>query len=67
MGENAIVLFATHVVSDIESIADKVIIINKGVILAEGKPQELIASVENAKTLEDVYMHFFGNVEKEKC
>ncbi len=67
MGENAIVLFATHVVSDIESIADKVIIMNKGVILAEGKPQELIASVENAKTLEDVYMHFFGNVEKEKC
>lgn len=67
LGENAIVLFATHVVADIEQIADKVIIMNKGVILAEGNPQELIESVENAESLEDVYMHFFGNVEKEKC
>lgn len=66
MGENAVVLFATHVVSDIESIADKVIIMNKGVILTEGKPQELIDSIENVESLEDVYMHFFGNAEKEK-
>lgn len=67
IGKNAVVLFATHVVSDIESIAENAIIMNKGVILAEGKPNELIKSVKNAESLEDVYMYYLGNTEKEKC
>lgn len=67
VGEKAIVLFATHVVADVESIAKEVIIMNKGIVLAKGKPAELIKSIENAKTLEDVYMHYFGDSETEKC
>lgn len=67
MGENSIVIFATHVVSDIETIATDVIIMNKGIFLKSGKPLELIKSVENAKSLEDVYMHYFGELGTDKC
>lgn len=67
IGKNAIVVFATHVVSDIESIAQEVIIMNKGVVLAQGKPNKLIENTENAKNLEDVYMYYFGDLEHETC
>lgn len=58
-----IVLYTTHVVSDIESIADEVLLIKKGKIIKKGTPSELIASLdENGKDsdLEDVYMYYFG-------
>lgn len=67
IGENSIVLFATHVVSDIEFISNKVIIMDHGNILAFDTPDNLISSIPEAETLEDVYMHYFGDVEEEKC
>lgn len=41
ISENKIILFATHVVSDIENTADKIMIIDKGKIVNCGKPVEL--------------------------
>ncbi len=67
VSENSTVLFATHVVSDIEEIADKVIILSEGVVLAFDTPQSLIANTPNAKKLEDVYMYYFGEAEDELC
>lgn len=43
---NKIVIFATHVVSDIEFIARRVIMLKKGVILHNTAPQELIGEME---------------------
>lgn len=40
-----IVLFATHVVSDIEGIADRILLLKKGEIVAEGTPEHLIQSI----------------------
>lgn len=45
LSKDKIILFATHVVSDIECIADRVLLIKKGEIVAEGTPEELIASM----------------------
>lgn len=45
LSKDRIILFATHVVSDIECIADKVVMINNGEILGCDSPRALIASV----------------------
>lgn len=58
-GENAIVLFATHVVSDIETIAREIIIMKQGNVLAVDSPANLIKSTPGSKTVEDVYMYYF--------
>lgn len=45
LSKNKIILFATHVVSDIECIADKVLLLKKGEIIADGTPSELIEAM----------------------
>lgn len=45
LSKNKIIFFATHVVSDIECIADSVILLKKGKIVKQGTPIELIDSV----------------------
>lgn len=62
LAKECIVLWTTHIVSDIETIADDVILMKKGKLVAHGTPAELI---ENAggRDLEDVYMHFLGEDE----
>ena len=40
-----ITLLSTHIVSDVESIADKIAIINKGKIVAFDSPQEILTSL----------------------
>ena len=44
--QNHIVLLATHVVSDVECIANQVLLMNSGTLLKSGTPEELIASIE---------------------
>ncbi len=43
---NKIVIFATHVVSDVEYIAKNIIMLKKGVILNNAPPQELTKNIE---------------------
>ena len=42
LSKDQIILFATHVVSDIECIADKVLLVKSGEIIATGTPVQLI-------------------------
>ena len=42
---NKIVLIATHVVADVEYIAKEIIILKKGVIIDDAKPEELVKSI----------------------
>lgn len=46
LSKDKIILFATHVVSDIECIADHVLLIKKGQIVATGTPVELIEKMQ---------------------
>lgn len=46
VGENTIVLLSTHIVSDIESIADKIIIMKKGKVLYYDTPENLLESMK---------------------
>ena len=59
LSKDKIILFATHVVSDIECIADHVLLIKKGQIVATGTPVELIEKMQGKVaeitcTLDDV-------------
>ncbi len=67
LAKNRIVLLATHIVSDIESIADEVLLMKKGQLLRMDPPAELIAAIPDTWTpvafrlnLEDVYLYFLG-------
>lgn len=62
LAKDCIVLWTTHIVSDIESIADDVILMQHGRLVAHGRPAELVAGV-NGRDLEDVYMAYLGEDE----
>ena len=55
----ASILVSTHVLPVAEAVADRVIIIHKGRIVAEGKPHEL-KEIFGAKELEDIYLEVTG-------
>jgi len=45
--QDKIVLLSTHIVSDVEYIAGDILVMKKGEFIHEGKPYEIIRSVEN--------------------
>jgi ABC-2 type transport system ATP-binding protein len=57
----ASVLLVTHFMDEAERLCDRVIIIDHGRIIAEGSPQDLIDSVDGAKSLEDVFVALTPN------
>lgn len=68
LAKDRIVLLATHIVSDIESIADNVLLMKKGKLLKLDTPANLISSLpEDRKpelgyaSLEDVYLFYLGD------
>lgn len=58
LSKDRIILLATHVVSDVESIADRILIMKDGCLVADDVPSTLVESVKG-NNLEDVYMHYF--------
>ena len=46
LARERIVLLATHVVTDVECIADRVLLMNKGKLLKADRPENLIASIQ---------------------
>ena len=59
LAQNKIVFLTTHIVSDIESIANDVLLMKQGELVAHGAPDALIAAVRG-QNLEDVYMAYLG-------
>ena len=59
LAQDRIVFLTTHIVSDIESIADDVLLMKQGELVMHGAPEALIASC-GGKDLEDVYMAYLG-------
>ena len=64
LAKESIVLWTTHIVSDIESIADDVILMKSGKLVTHGRPDELVKAV-NGRDLEDVYMYHLGEDDKD--
>lgn len=61
LSKERIVIISTHIVSDIETIADNVLLIRSGRIIDSGSVKELSDKVVNAdKNLENLYMQYYG-------
>ncbi len=64
LGKNRIVLLSTHIVADVEAIADMLFIMKNGQVLTKGSVEELKAQVSARMrmdvTLEDVYLYYFN-------
>lgn len=79
LSEDRIVFIATHVVSDVESVAKEILLIKNGRLLRKGTPEELEKQVSRAEeyvpvseerhygvSLEDVYMYYIEEKQAEE-
>jgi ABC-type multidrug transport system ATPase subunit len=57
MASERIIVFSTHICSDVESVASRVAIVNHGTLLAEGRPSQLM---QGRTSLEDAYLQIVG-------
>lgn len=67
LSKSCILLIATHVVSDVEDVADEIIFLNRGKIVAQGSRDELLKKYREFSfgsrrpgNLEDIYLQIFG-------
>ncbi len=58
IGKEKTVIFSTHILSEVSAVCDRVIIINKGKIVGEGTPGELIQKAGNKEV---IYVKIKGN------
>lgn len=63
LSQGKIILMATHVVSDIQSIAKEIIILKSGKVVSKDSVANLCEQYGDVKDLEDVYMKIFGEDE----
>lgn len=61
LSQSCIIIFATHVVSDVETDADGILLLKKGVLIDYDTPQSLIKKIPSAHSLEDVYLTLLGD------
>ncbi len=61
LGNNKTVLFSSHILQEVEAICDRVIIINKGTIVADDQLSNLQKANKNSHT---VLVHFKENIDK---
>lgn len=63
LAQNSIVLVATHVVSDVEHVANEILLLKEGQLVDKAPPADLIEKYAAGGTLEDVYLAIFGEDE----
>ncbi len=64
LGKEKIVIVSTHIISDIESIADNIVMIKQGKLIENGTVDELVSKVKSdEKNLENLYMQYYGGSE----
>lgn len=62
LANDKIVIISTHIVSDIETIADRILLIKQGELIDEGTVPELCEKVKDGeKNLENLYMQYYGD------
>ena len=60
MAQEHIILVATHVVSDVETVANGIVLLQSGNIVDFAPVQTLVAKYAPGQGLEQVYLHIFG-------
>ncbi len=60
LAENRTILVATHVVSDIETVAKEILLLKEGTLVRKAPPTQLIDEFAPGGRIEDVYLALFG-------
>jgi ABC-2 type transport system ATP-binding protein len=63
--EGKTIVYSSHILDVVERVCNRVIIIDKGKLLLDGRPDELVAS-HNAGTLERLFTNLTGGAELER-
>lgn len=63
--EGKTIVYSSHILDVVERVCDRVVIIDKGKLLLDGRPDELVAS-HNAGTLEKLFTQLTGGSELEQ-
>ena len=63
--EGKTIVYSSHILDVVERVCDRVIIIDKGKLLLDGKPEELVAT-HNSGTLERLFTELTGGTELER-
>jgi ABC-2 type transport system ATP-binding protein len=63
--EGKTILYSSHILDVVERVCDRVIIIDKGRLLVDGAPDDLIAA-HGAETLEKLFTRLTGNTDLER-
>lgn len=63
--EGKTIVYSSHILDVVERVCDRVIIIDKGRLIVDGKPDELVAS-RNAGSLERLFTQLTGGAELER-
>ena len=54
MSGERIIIFSTHICSDVESVATRIAIVDRGMLLADDAPRNLLRA---GGSLEEAYLH----------
>ncbi len=60
LAKTTIVLLATHVVSDVETVADSILLLREGELVDMDSPNNLVEKYAPGEDLEQVYLKIFG-------
>ena len=63
--EGKTIIYSSHILDVVERVCDRVIIIDKGKVLVDGRPDELVVS-HNSGTLERLFTQLTGGSELER-
>ncbi len=63
LAEDRIIIVATHVVSDVEHVANEILLLKDGQLVDRAAPAALVEKYAPGGTLEDVYLSIFGEDE----
>ena len=63
LAQDRIILVATHVVSDVEHVANEILLLKDGGLVDHAAPAALVEKYAPGGTLEDVYLSIFGEDE----
>jgi ABC-2 type transport system ATP-binding protein len=65
LSPNRVILFSTHIISEVAALSDRVMVINEGALLADGTLAELSRSAAIAEQdLEGIFAHLIRNADK---
>lgn len=56
--KNRTIIFATHIIQDVETIADRLVLLERGMVLAQNSPEGFLEEMQSSR-LEDIFLSYW--------